>query len=188
MMKAKLSRMRTLKYVVAGLYISAMITANILSPSSLADTPEPATHFNVPDHAVPILQHAQLPEPVLAVEVLRALEYWNPRILEGTLLPWANAIADAAGSREDAIWLASQASVETKFIPEVLSFRCNRGGYLMCDHGNAVGPWQMHMRKMLDATPATQAETAINWMRRNPRAWTTWKAARVQADQWLHSQ
>lgn len=130
-----------------------------------------------------------LPAETLDVEVLRALETWNPRVLEETLRPWANAIASAAPNRADAIWLASQASVETKFVAYVLDFKCNTepGNYPMgdCDRGVAVGPWQMHDKKMLHASPVDQAERAIEWMRRRPRQWSTWRAARAQADAWL---
>lgn len=152
-------------------------------PAALAEEPAPVEQCV--EHPIALTLAQPLPDETLDAEVLRALRYWNPRVLEGTLRPWARAITDAAGSREDAIWLASQASVETKFVPEVLDFRCNRGGWRECDHGAAVGPWQMHDRRMLGAAPAVQAARAIAWMRAHPQAWTTWRAARVQTDQWL---
>lgn len=153
---------------------------------ALADETAPVS--SVPEHALSIELQEPLPAETLDVEILRALETWNPRVLEETLRPWANAIVEAAPDRRDALWLAAQASVETKFVPYVLDFRCNRspGDYPMgnCDHGAAIGPWQMHDRKMIEATPAEQAKRAIEWMRARPQAWTTWRAAKAQAEAW----
>ncbi len=159
----------------------------LAGPIAVADEPTPVAQAEHVDGLEPAISLAQpLPEETLDAEVLRALEYWNPRQLEEDLRPYAQAIVAATnGVRADAIWLASQASVETKFIAEVRSFKCNRGGYRMCDHGEAVGPWQMHRRSMIGASPLMQAATALAWMKKNPQAWTTWRAARSQADAWL---
>lgn len=194
--------MKKLNRVAVGLvaltgYALACAWAGMLASGDVALASEEFAPLPIPERTYAVLLPVRtLPEETLDAEVLRALEYWNPRVLEETLRPWANAIVEAACDgcsiaddvvRADAIWLASQASVETKFIDEVLSFRCNRAGYRMCDHGHAVGPWQMHDNRMLGAAPLVQARRAIEWMRRRPQAWTTWKAARAQADAWLQS-
>lgn len=158
----------------------------LAGPISVAVADEPPAYVATPTVSVELPPESRaLPAETLDAEVLRALEYWNPRVLEETLRPWAQAFAEAGGNRADAIWLASQASVESKFIPEVLSYRCNQPGWKMCDHSKAVGPLQMHDKRMLGAAPIVQARRAIEWMRRRPQAWTTWKIARAQADQWL---
>jgi hypothetical protein len=180
--------MKQLNRVAIGLVaaLGMFVSATFYICNDVALASENAVETRVPDHELEVLwlPHT-LPQPVLDVEVLAALEYWNPRALRETLRPWAHAIVEAAPKRQDAIWLASQASVESKFIDVVLSFRCNDGDYRMCDHGHAVGPWQMQDKKMLHAAPLVQAKRAIEWMRRSPQAWTTWKAARSQADAWL---
>jgi hypothetical protein len=135
----------------------------------------------------------KLPDPVLAVEILRALKFWTHQP-EDVLLTWANAIADACSSRQQCIQVASIAAVESKFEPWVLDYSCNSAAWRKqqrgwergsCDGGWAVGPWQIHNRRLLNASPEDHARDAVVWFRNRPQAWTPWLVARKQADQWL---
>lgn len=153
--------------------------------TALADTPSPARGVASADYVVDLGPRA-LPPPVLAVEVLSALEAGSPRVLEETLRPWANAIADQADDRRDAIRMAFVVTDESAhFAPEVLDYRCNRGGYLSCDHGNAVGPFQVWDRSLIGAATEEHVRKAHARMRVDPHAWTTWQHAVAQADEWL---
>lgn len=161
------------------LIVGALFRRPALADEQTASLPIPVT-----DAPLTPMPHA-LPQPVEAVEVLAALRYWTGRGAE-TLRPWADAIAEVARSRDEAIWIASQASVESRFVGYVLDYRCNEEtGWTACDHGWAVGPWQMHDRKLVGAPPEAHAARAAQWMRARPQAWTTWRAARAQADAWL---
>lgn len=147
---------------------------------------EPGVMLGVPEKQLDIdLAPHALPEPVLAVEVLAALESQSPRVLEETMRPWANAIADQADNRRDALRMAFVVSDESHFAPEVLDYRCNHGGYRSCDHGNAVGPFQMWDRSLMGASPEEHVRKAYARMRVDPYAWATFKRARAQADAWV---
>lgn len=127
--------------------------------------------------------------------ILVALIAWTHQSAE-TLKPWASAMADVCTSRQECVALASQAFVETRFAPEALDGRCNDRAWRAqqtswwhgaCDGGVAQGAWQIHDDRLRGASPEMQASVALEIMRRTPRAWTTWRAARSQAAWWLAS-
>lgn len=129
-------------------------------------------------------------------EILNALVAWtNIGLPDVTpvewLRPYADAIVEVAATRREAVTLASQAWAEGGFQPAVLSFECNKGKRPrpapLCDHGWAVGPWQMHDDKMIGASPLVQARRAVQWMRNHPEQWSTMQMARTRADAWLRA-
>jgi hypothetical protein len=120
------------------------------------------------------------------------LAAWTRRPAED-MREWAQAIVDAGGSGDERLLLASQAFVESRFMPWVVDQSCNdadwrsrQPGWIRksCDGGLAFGPWQIHDPSLYGATPLAQARAAVKILRENPRAWTTWKAARSQAAWW----
>ena len=129
----------------------------------------------------------------LATYLLVALMTWTGKPAE-TLQPWSDAMAAVCDSKEECTLLAAQAFVESRFEPWVIDQSCNHRewrethrGWLKkaCDGGNAVGVWQIHDVRLLGASPQEQAAEAVDWLRKRPHAWTTWRAARSHAAWWL---
>jgi hypothetical protein len=185
--------MRILKFTWPAL-MSVLIVGAIFHPTRADAVTDAVADASVEiDRSSVALLPKKLPEPVLAVEVLRALKYWTKQP-EDVLRPWANAIADACATREQCIHVASIAAVESKFEPWVLDYSCNSAAWRKqqrgwqhdsCDGGWAVGPWQIHNSRLLNASPEDHALDAVAWYRNRPQAWTPWLVARKQADQWL---
>ena len=125
--------------------------------------------------------------------LLAALLAWTHQPAEA-VAPWAYAMAQVCTSERECLDLAAQAFVESRFAPWVLDGRCNDAAWRSsrrgwergaCDGGLAVGPWQVHAPALLGASPELQASYALTLMRRAPRLWTTWRAARSHAAWWL---
>lgn len=180
--------------------VTLLIVAAFFPSKTPAQADALAVVLPLPDRLVDVSVLSKRLPPPESNEALDALVYWtNVGHTSVTpiewLRPWADAIVEAAAeagaSRREAVTLASQAWAEGGFIPAVLSFECNKGPRPRpeptCDHGWAVGPWQMHDDKMIGASPLVQARRALQWMRNRPEAWTTWRTARVAADAWLRA-
>lgn len=157
---------------------------------ALAD--EPASVTSVPEHATQIDVAQPLPQETLDVEILRALRHWTGQS-ESLLQPWAAAIADGTRDRREALLLASIGANESHFEPWVLDGRCNDASWraaqtgwmrTSCDNGWAVGFAQRHSKRLLGASPEEQVRDAVAWLRAMPTAWTTWPAAKAQAEAW----
>jgi hypothetical protein len=125
--------------------------------------------------------------------LLAALIAWT-HLPAATLDPWAGAMADVCTGERECLTLAAQAFVEGGFSAPVLSGECNDAAWRAqqrgwwrhaCDGGLAHGPWQLHDARAAHASPELQASVALETMRRHPRAWTTWRQARAQAEWWM---
>jgi hypothetical protein len=140
-----------------------------------------------------------IPEPALAEIEPPTVEYMESALIAWThqspeaMRPWAQAIVSVCTNIDECDLLASQAFVESRFVPWVLDGSCNdpswrasRRGWerKACDGGLAKGPWQVHDDRFLGATPEFQASEVLEMMRHNPTAWTTWRAARSHAAWW----
>jgi hypothetical protein len=139
-----------------------------------------------------IPQLAPASEPVDPQYIEDTLILWTHQSREA-MHPWAEAIAAVCSDRDECDLLASQAFVESRFMPWVVDQRCNddawrsrQTGWIRasCDGGKAFGPWQVQDEAFRGASPVFQAQRALEWMRSRPRAWTTWKAARSHAAWW----
>lgn len=165
-----------------------------LSACTPAGADEPAVTLTVPAReSVVDLGTRSMPDATLDAEVLLALERWTGQP-DDALVPWAHAIADGAADRREAVQLAAIAANESKMLPWVLDGRCNdaawratRSGWQRssCDNGFAVSAFQRHSLALLGASPEAVVADAVKWLRAWPQAWTTWRAARAQADAWL---
>jgi hypothetical protein len=107
--------------------------------------------------------------------------------------PWAEAMANVCVGKDECDRLASQAFVETRFVPWAVDQSCNdrswresRKGWecKACDSGLAFGPWQVHDERFRGAAPDFQASVVLELMRHHPEMWTTWRAARSHAAWW----
>ena len=176
--------------------ITLLVVWALFPSKQSARADELAVTLSTPAHSFDELLLSKSMPPREENEVLDALVLWT-NVGHSTvtpiewLRPWADAINEVARSRREAVTLAAQAWAEGGFIPSVLSFACNEGPRPRpepeCDHGWAVGPWQMHDDKMIGASPIVQARRAVQWMRNRPEAWTTWQMARTRADAWLRA-
>jgi hypothetical protein len=127
-----------------------------------------------------------------STRITSTLSAWTRRPVE-EMRPWGDAMAAVCASDDECLLLASQAFVESRFMPWVVDESCNddawrerQPGWIRksCDGGLAYGPWQIHDPSLYGATPLVQVRAAVKILRENPRAWTTWKAARSQAAWW----
>jgi hypothetical protein len=134
---------------------------------------------------------ARADEPRSA-RITSALASWTRRPAE-EMRPWGDAMAAVCASDDECLLLASQAFVESRFMPWVVDGSCNddtwrerQPGWTRksCDGGHAFGPWQIHDPRLLGASPAEHARKAVEILRTNPKAWTTWRAAQSQAKWW----
>jgi hypothetical protein len=130
--------------------------------------------------------------------LLTALLSWNPATgargatPDSVLEQYANAIADVCQTDIECLELAAVASQESRFAPQVLSYKCNRiqRSRGPCDGGHAYGAWQMHLgnwtcKDMRHTDIETQANIAMTLYRKRPWAWSTHRAAVRVARQYL---
>lgn len=127
-------------------------------------------------------------------QIERALSAWTHKPAED-VREWSTAMASACITDDECMLLASQAFVESRFMSWVVDQSCNdaswrarQPGWIRrsCDGGHAFGPWQIHDPSLYGAPPDVQARAAVKILRESPKAWTTWRAARSQA-QWWHA-
>jgi hypothetical protein len=167
--------------------LSAVILAAGDAGEASADAGAASRRPEVVELAPMAVPNLPAPDRTLESDVLDALRAWNPKARASALSTWAAAIANGSPTRARAIWLASIGSVESKFVPWVLDFTCNRmAGYRACDNGRAVGPFQIWDDALVGASPESHVRRAYERLeRQGEQAWSTWRAARAQADQWL---
>jgi hypothetical protein len=140
----------------------------------------------------------------LAAYLLAALVAWcaaipgKARPSEETLRPWAVATAAACGPDvKRCTFLAALAFEESGFREHVLNFDCNDPAWraahepLLCDGGEAWGPWQIHDGPWLKAgmspkraSPEEQARIAAS-LREGAWASLTRRLAHGLAESWV---